>query len=470
MTFILKGTIIDIEILKQRKRVIGGSVVKKLTSLLLVITMVLSLFCMSSFAGTSDLTLKVDGLKKDMQYEENVQVINDVTYLPLREIVDLFDATIDWNSKDKSMIIKIKNDVVEAKIDSDTIKMNSTTCSLGEKVILNNSRTMVPISFMELLGIKVSLNDKAVDVSSSIKEYEQLDITVDYLGGPSAISMIKMLKEKPYLGKNTNVTYEMLKQVPLIQANMLNKKADFIVAPTNMGAMVYNKTKGEYLLADVYSWGVLYLSSTEEIKSWEDLKGKEIYLIGKTGTPGIVTNNLLKLNGLEPEKDVKLIYLSSPQELASYMIAGKAKTAILPEPVQTQVLMKNKNVKVAMNIQEEWAKKYDSKLGFPQSSIFVKKELVDSRPDVVRAFLREHKASINWVNANKADAGLTGKELGIMPSEKIIEKSIPRCNLNYVDAKDAKKATEDFLKTILSFNPKAIGDKLPDEGFYYENK
>ncbi|WDV44447.1 stalk domain-containing protein [Clostridiaceae bacterium M8S5] len=445
---------------------------KKTVSIVLLLVILTTMFLSSSFAGITDkMSIVVNGEVREMKYGTFPNKVNDIVYLPARDVFEIFNSKIVWNNKTKSVEVGLNNDKLELKIGSDEIKINSRPHTLESKVIIKDSRTMIPMSVLNAVGIDTYVNKQGnVSISLDIKQPEKVDVNVNYLGGPSAISLIKMLKDKPYLGKNVNVNYEMLKQVSLIQANMLNKKADFIVAPTNLGANIYNKTKGEYILADVYSWGVLYLSSTEEIKDFSGLKGKEIYLIGKTGTPGIVFNKLLQLNGLDPEKDVKLIYLSSPQELAMYMISGKAKTAVLPEPVQTQVLMKNKKVKVVMNIQEEWGKKYDSKLGFPQSSIFVKKEFLDAHRDIVKSFLREHKNSIKWVNENNAQAGLAGKELGIMPSEKIIEKSIPRCNLKYVDAKDAKAAVKEFLNTILSFNPKSIGGKLPDDGFYYENK
>ncbi|WP_066498512.1 stalk domain-containing protein [Abyssisolibacter fermentans] len=447
---------------------------KKVVSTVLALILC-SVFLFSyGFATTSDnqFKLTVNDNNVAVKYGVSPTVINDVVYVPAREALETFDADIKWNGETRSVDIKLNDVSVEVKINSNIVKVNSRPCTLEGKVIIKDSRTLLPLSFFStVFGINIDIDEstKTLNVSTNIVDKDNVDININYLGGPSAVSLIKMLKDNPYLGKNVNANYEMLKQVSLIQANMLNKKADFIVAPTNLGANIYNKTEGEYVLADVYSWGVLHLSSTEDIKGWSDLKDKEIYLIGKTGTPGIVFSNLLQLNGLDINKDVKLVYLNSPQELATYMITGKATTAVLPEPVQTQVLMKNKNVKVVMNIQEEWAKKYDNDLGFPQSSIFVKKELADAHPEIVKAFLREHKGSIEWVNMNKEQAGIKGQELGIMPNAKIIENSIPRCNLKYMDAKDAKKATEEFLKILLDFNPKSIGDKLPDEGFYYEN-
>ncbi len=65
----------------------------------------------------------------------------------------------------------------------------------------------------------------------------------------------------------------------------------------------------------------------------EDLKGKTLYASGQGATPEYVLNYILKQNGLDPEKDVTIVYKSEHAELASLMLAGEAPLAMLPEPV-----------------------------------------------------------------------------------------------------------------------------------------
>lgn len=53
-----------------------------------------------------------------------------------------------------------------------------------------------------------------------------------------------------------------------------------------------------------------------------------------------------------------------------------------------------------------------------------------------------------------------------MPVE-IAAEAIPRCNLIYMSAQDAKPAVDKYLQVFLDLSPKSIGGKVPDVNFYY---
>ena len=44
-------------------------------------------------------------------------------------------------------------------------------------------------------------------------------------------------------------------------------------------------------------------------------------------------------------------------------------------------------------------------------------------------------------------------------------ESIERCRINYLSTGEAKESILDFLRLIEQYEPKAIGGKLPDNGF-----
>ncbi|RYD05930.1 hypothetical protein N752_06710 [Desulforamulus aquiferis] len=46
-------------------------------------------------------------------------------------------------------------------------------------------------------------------------------------------------------------------------------------------------------LANVSTWGILYLLSSDNISSWQDLKGKEIHVGAQGASPDIITQYLL---------------------------------------------------------------------------------------------------------------------------------------------------------------------------------
>ncbi|WIF94006.1 ABC transporter substrate-binding protein [Caminicella sporogenes] len=298
------------------------------------------------------------------------------------------------------------------------------------------------------------------------KENEKITLKVAAPSGPTTVSLIKMFKDKPSLGNNIEVIYESVKSPDLLAAKIISGEVDFAVVPTNLAAKLYNKGV-PYKLAAPTIWGVLYVAGTENVEKWNDLKNKEVVTIGRGLTPDILFRYLLSKNGLNPDEDLKLNYLSSPQELAQTMIAEKNTIGIIPEPMLTTVLMKNKDIKIYIDMQKEW-KKITGYESYPQSSLIIKNEVLEKHPKVVDKFLTEYENSIKWVNDNPDKAGTYVEDLNIGLNAKIVEKAIPRSNIKYVDASNAKSAIREYLKVLFDFSPKSIGGKLPEDEFYFE--
>lgn len=293
-------------------------------------------------------------------------------------------------------------------------------------------------------------------------------VKVACLQGPTAIGMIKMLDEKPSLGTNNGVEYQVLKTPDLLLSKLLSKEVDIATVPTNLAAKVYNKGV-DYKLAGMNTWGVLYLVGTEKgIKTWSDLKGKTIYSVGKGTTPDIIARYILEKNKLDYEKDVKFDYTVAQVELAQMVAGGKVGLALLPEPFVTVAMMKNKEVKIIFDVQDEWLKLSDGKAAFAQTCLVVKGELARNNPELVKKFLEAHRVSIDWANANPKEAGLLTEKNNIGLKAKIVENAVPRCNMRFEDAQDAKFDIETYLNVLSKYSPKDIGGKLPDENFYFK--
>jgi len=86
---------------------------------------------------------------------------------------------------------------------------------------------------------------------------------------------------------------------------------------------------------------------------------------------------------------------------------------------------------------------------------------------VVKRFKEEYNKSLAWYKANPKEAGeLIVKTLSMLDAVGVAD-SIPYVKLESIDAKTAKKDLEFFFNILKKNNPKTIGGKLPDDGFYY---
>ena len=279
------------------------------------------------------------------------------------------------------------------------------------------------------------------------KEQTPVSFKVIAPAGMPALSMVKLFVDKPEI-KNATISYETVDSADVLAASLIKHEADVAIVPTNLAATLYAKGAG-YKVAGSSVWGILYIASTEDINSLEDLKGKTISLWGKGLTPDAMLRFILTENGIDPEKDVKLEYFSTVEELATNYLAGKSTVSMIPQPVLTNILMKSEKSKVAINLQDEWKKitKLDK---YPQTSLIISDKL----------------AAVDWVNQNPAEAGKYYESLGIGLKAPIIEKAIPQSNLDFVFVNDDKDSINKYLEVLYKFNPKLTGEKEIDDGLY----
>lgn len=301
-------------------------------------------------------------------------------------------------------------------------------------------------------------------VASSLPAAEKTTINVMVLSGPTGLSLVKMVEEKPDLVPGVTFNYTVLTSPEQMSAKIIAGEADIAAVPTNLAAILYNKGI-PIKLAAITNWGVMYVIGSELITSWSDLKGREIGVTGKGNTPDLLFRYFLGANGVDPEKDLQIRYYASPKELANLVIAGKVTLATLPEPWITEALSRNSDLKVLLDYQTEWSRLEKQKEAYPQSALVVKSALAAANPALVDTFLEAAIAANNWVVEHPEAAGpYAEKHLAI--SAAAATEAIPRCNLRLVRAYLVRSEIEHYLEKLYSFEPQSIGGKLPDAGFY----
>lgn len=294
-------------------------------------------------------------------------------------------------------------------------------------------------------------------------------ITIATLKGPSAMGMIKMMDS---LANTENAKSEILIFNEPIQVRklMLENKADFAILPTTMGAILYNKGLN-YKLAAVPVWGTLYLFGTDStIKTWNDLKGKRIHLMGKGMTPDVLFKYLLINNGIDPDKDVTLDYsFPTHVDLANAVAAEIASLGVISEPMVSLIMQKNKQMHFIFDLNIEW-QKIHSNTRIAQTAFLVKADFAEKNPEFVEQLLNEYQKSTDWVNENPENAAELIVKYGILPNTAVAIESIPRSNLNFIKAEEIKLEIYNYLEIFGALNQDIIGGKIPDENFIFCKK
>ena len=288
------------------------------------------------------------------------------------------------------------------------------------------------------------------------------------LKGPTTMGMVKLMSDAEAGETHQDYQVTMYGAADEVVPLLVKGDIDLAAIPANLAANLYNQTEGKVQVAAINTLGVLYVVTTgDDVKSVEDLKGKTVYSTGKGTTPEYVLNYILKENGIDPEKDLTVEYKSEATEVAAALqAADEGAIAVLPQPYVTAAQSQIEGLNVALNLTEEWNKvSTDSDL--VTGVLVASTEFIEQNEAAIEEFLKDYQASIEWVNSNTADAAELVANYGIVAKAPLAQKALPACNITYVDGAEMKTKLSGYLQVLFDQNPKAVGGAMPGDDFYY---
>lgn len=292
------------------------------------------------------------------------------------------------------------------------------------------------------------------------KKQDDTEIRIAALKGPTGMGMVKLADKQNY----PNYTVSIEASPDALNPRIISGEVDVAAVPVNLASVLYNKLDGDISVLAVSTLGVLYVvEAGSEVNSVADLAGKTVYATGQGATPEYILNYLLDKNGVAGSVEVN--YVGEHAALATMLADGSAEIGMLPEPNVTSTLAGNDNLRIALNLTEEWNKVCSTEL--VQGVVIARKSFVNEHPEAIEQFLREYEKSSAFVNENIDEAAKLIVDAGILGNVEIAKKAIPNCNISFSKGEAMHKAVEGMLTVLFEANPKSIGGKLPDRDFYY---
>lgn len=292
------------------------------------------------------------------------------------------------------------------------------------------------------------------------KKQDDTEIRIAALKGPTGMGMVKLADKQNY----PNYTVSIEASPDALNPRIISGEVDVAAVPVNLASVLYNKLDGDISVLAVSTLGVLYVvEAGSEVNSVADLAGKTVYATGQGATPEYILNYLLDKNGVAGSVEVN--YVGEHAALATMLANGSAEIGMLPEPNVTSTLAGNDNLRIALNLTEEWNKVCSTEL--VQGVVIARKSFVNEHPEAIEQFLREYEKSSAFVNENIDEAAKLIVDAGILGNVEIAKKAIPNCNISFSKGEAMHKAVEGMLTVLFEANPKSIGGKLPDKDFYY---
>lgn len=315
---------------------------------------------------------------------------------------------------------------------------------------------------------------KAADAGDEGKKdaaAEPVAVRAAALKGPTAMGLVKFMSEVDAGNlKDEDYSFQIVASADEVAPLISKSEVDIAAVPANLASVLYNKTSGAVRVIAVNTLGVLYICELgDTVNTVADLRGKTIFSAGKGATPEYALEYVLRANGLDPTVDVTIEWKSEHAECVAALAQDATAIAMLPQPFVTTAQAKNDQIRVALDLNQEWAaaceaEGRDGKL--ITGVAVVRSEFADAHPEAVDAFLGHYRESVEFVNANTDEAAALVGGYDIVP-EAVAKKALPACNITFVDGADMKAQLSGYLEVLADQNADAVGGKLPGDDFYY---
>ena len=299
---------------------------------------------------------------------------------------------------------------------------------------------------------------------------ESAGIRIAGLKGPTTMGLVNLIAQAEAGQTAQDYAFTMYGAADEIVPLLVKGEMDAAAIPANLAATLYQKTGGALEVACINTLGVLYVVELgNNIQSVEDLKGATIVTTGKGTTPEYVLRYVLSQNGIDPDKDVTIEYLSEATEVAARLTTPTTDSstivAMLPQPFVTSVVAQSEGgVRVALDMNEEWQKVAGSRL--VTGVTVVRKEFAEANPDVMAQLMTDYAASVESVTTDLSGTAALCEQYGVVAKAALAEKALPSCNIVFETGDEMKTDLTAYLQVLYDADPASVGGVLPGEDFY----
>lgn len=300
---------------------------------------------------------------------------------------------------------------------------------------------------------------------------EETAVNVMALKGPTAMGMVQLMDNAEAGPVNGNsYTFTIAASADEVTPKLVQGEADIAAVPANLASVLYNNTEGQVQVLAINTLGVLYIvENGDSVQTVSDLAGKTIYASGKGSTPEYALNYILSENGIDPEADVTIEWKSEHSECVAALASDEDGIAMLPQPFVTTAQTQNENLRIALDLTEEWdALQADAETpsALLTGVVVVRTAFAEEHPEAVNAFLDSYRESVDYVNANVADAAALIEKYDIVTAA-VAEKALPYCNITFIEGSEMQEKLSGYLNVLYEQNPTSVGGALPADDFYY---
>ena len=298
-------------------------------------------------------------------------------------------------------------------------------------------------------------------------EPEAATIRLAALRGPTALGLLRLMDEQERGQAFNDYQFQLLGSPDEIPPLLVRGEVDVAAVPGNLASVLYNRMEGEIQALAVVTLGVLHIvDTTGEINSVGDLAGRTIFASGAGATPEFALNYVLSKNGLAPGEDVMVEFRAEHSEIAALLETGQAEIALLPEPFVSTVLARMDDLRLALDLTEEW-NRVQPEYGLIMSVVIARREFLENNPGAVATLMEEYASSIEFMTTHISEGAQLAVDIGLIPNTSIAESALPRTHIVFLTGEEMRQNLIGFYNVLYDAQPATIGGELPEEGFFY---
>lgn len=211
----------------------------------------------SHYFGTMELAVGSNAMTLDgetIPLDVSAEIRNERTMLPIRHIAEACGATVDYDPKEKVVIIKSRyGDLIEIPVGSSSMNYNSQVFTLDSPAYVKNSRTYVPVRVVaESLELDVAWNQETSTVTITAP-YQTCRILAwtDVLN-PDNLGAEKVIHDEEFWVLQFATPSQARKALQMLEAEQITAAPDLYIPPIEHLSGNSDVQAGQ----NDYSWGV----------------------------------------------------------------------------------------------------------------------------------------------------------------------------------------------------------------------
>ncbi len=252
-----------------------------------------------------------------------------------------------------------------------------------------------------------------------------------------------------------------------VRTFMADGECDVAVVPVETAAIIRFKSAPKIKVIAGISVGGFELLTNKSISDLSELKGQKVYLTKRNSLMENLLKYLVSLYGVDPFEEISFGYANDNQELLNMLSANETAFALFDSADAAYIKSNLSNV-LSFNLTDEYSKKFKNP-SIVNYCVVATEDFIKNNPKAIKRLLSDIESSVKKSSDAKTTLALAKKH-NILTKDNLNEDFLKSLKADFVSGEKMKQKLSAYYKIIHKVKASLIGNKIPDDDFYYISK